>query len=131
MAVAKILDESHADSVSVRAIALLKANFITVLLAAFVLRLVLKRYASPLRKYPGPPLASVSRLWKGMLRVGSGIGAGPWTTWADENMAVWSTHSGHTELDHIALHKQYGRWLWKIAFACLRRDRTCCAHSTK
>jgi hypothetical protein len=69
MAATKILDESHADSISVQAIALLKANFLTVLLAAFVLRLVAKRYASPLRKYPGPALASVSRLWKGTFRV--------------------------------------------------------------
>lgn len=44
-----------------------------------------RRYASPLRRYPGPFLASVSRLWK-----------------------LLSTASGHTHLDFIALHKRYG-----------------------
>jgi len=53
--------------------------------SAFVLRILYKRYASPLRKYPGPFLASFSRLWK-----------------------VLSTASGHTHLDHVALHERYG-----------------------
>lgn len=48
-------------------------------------RLLYKRYASPLRHYPGPWLASVSRLWK-----------------------VWSTASTNTHLEHIALHQKYG-----------------------
>lgn len=44
-----------------------------------------KRYASPLRHYPGPWLASCTRLWK-----------------------VLSTASTRTHLDHIALHQKYG-----------------------
>lgn len=44
-----------------------------------------RRYMSPLRKYPGPFIASVSRVWKTI-----------------------STASGHTHLDFIELHKRYG-----------------------
>jgi hypothetical protein len=44
-----------------------------------------KRYASPLRKYPGPVLASFTRLWK-----------------------VYSTATGRTHLQHIELHRKYG-----------------------
>ncbi|KAI0835183.1 cytochrome P450 [Hypoxylon sp. FL0890] len=51
----------------------------------FITRLLYKRYASPLREYPGPFLASCSRLWK-----------------------VISTASEHTHLDHIELHRKYG-----------------------
>ncbi|WPG97278.1 Hypothetical protein R9X50_00005200 [Acrodontium crateriforme] len=50
-----------------------------------IVRFVLYRYASPLRKYPGPFLASGSRAWK-----------------------VWSTWGGHTEKDHIRIHEKYG-----------------------
>ncbi|SPO07488.1 related to pisatin demethylase cytochrome P450 [Cephalotrichum gorgonifer] len=50
-----------------------------------IVRLITNRYASPLRKYPGPPLASATRLWK-----------------------VLSTASTQTHLEHIALHKRYG-----------------------
>lgn len=53
--------------------------------AAFVTRALYRKYASPLRSYPGPWLASCSRLWK-----------------------VLSTASTHTHLDHIELHKKYG-----------------------
>ncbi|OLN97830.1 Pisatin demethylase 8 [Colletotrichum chlorophyti] len=53
-----------------------------VLLVAHLLR---ARYLAPLRRYPGPLLASTTRLWK-----------------------VWSTASGHTHLDHVALHRKYG-----------------------
>ncbi|KFZ09072.1 hypothetical protein V502_08962 [Pseudogymnoascus sp. VKM F-4520 (FW-2644)] len=49
------------------------------------IRYLIQRYASSLRRYPGPTLASYSRLWK-----------------------VLSVASGHTELDHIALHRKYG-----------------------
>ena len=48
-------------------------------------RLLYKRYASPLRHYPGPLLASVSRLWK-----------------------AFSVASTNTHLHHIALHRKYG-----------------------
>ncbi|KAI6349330.1 hypothetical protein MCOR25_010676 [Pyricularia grisea] len=53
--------------------------------AALFIRALYRRYASPLRKYPGPFLASVSRLWK-----------------------VISTASSQTQFDHIELHEKYG-----------------------
>lgn len=49
------------------------------------IRLLYKRYASPLRRYPGPFLASCSRLWK-----------------------VYITVKGQANHDHIELHKKYG-----------------------
>ncbi len=67
------------------ALAFLSSNWPAVLLTTLLLRAVYKRYASPLRKYPGPLLASTSRLWK-----------------------VKSTASGRTHLDHIDLHRKYG-----------------------
>lgn len=79
------VDEASDRSLVAVALTLLKANLVLVAVLAFVGRAVLKRYNSPLRSIPGPPLASVSRLWK-----------------------VWSTWTGHTELDHIALHQKYG-----------------------
>lgn len=60
-------------------------HWILVLTGAFVARLLYKRYASPLRHYPGPFLASFTRLWK-----------------------VISTASGNTHLEHIELHRKYG-----------------------
>ncbi|KEZ40095.1 hypothetical protein SAPIO_CDS9109 [Scedosporium apiospermum] len=63
----------------------LASNSLIILPALFITRLIYIRYASPLRKYPGPLLASVSRLWK-----------------------VLSTASGRTHLEHIALHHKYG-----------------------
>ncbi|OAP59435.1 hypothetical protein AYL99_06733 [Fonsecaea erecta] len=75
--------ESH--SLVAQALALLKANLLLLAVVSLVIRCLYKRYASPLRNVPGPWLASCSRLWK-----------------------VWSTYNGHTELDHIALHKKYG-----------------------
>ncbi|KAL2130571.1 hypothetical protein VTI74DRAFT_6216 [Chaetomium olivicolor] len=67
------------------AFAFLTAHWALLLLTALILRSLSKRYFSPLRAYPGPFLASISRLWK-----------------------VLSTASGHTHLDHIALHRRYG-----------------------
>lgn len=61
------------------------AHWILVAVALFVTRAAYKRYASPLRKYPGPLLASFSRLWK-----------------------VISTARGRTHLEHIELHRKYG-----------------------
>lgn len=54
---------------------------------ALLCRFVYYRYASPLRQYPGPLLASGSRVWK-----------------------VWSTYNGKTETDHIMLHERYGKF---------------------
>ncbi|KAK4224636.1 cytochrome P450 [Podospora fimiseda] len=63
----------------------LKTHYLTLLFTFLFLRILIKRYASPLRHYPGPFLASFSRLWK-----------------------VLSVASGNTHLQHIALHKKYG-----------------------
>lgn len=56
-----------------------------ILPSIIVTRALYRKYASPLRQFPGPWLASCSRLWK-----------------------VLSTASTHTHLDHIALHEKYG-----------------------
>lgn len=66
-------------------LSLLKAYWPLLLPALTTLRLLSNRYASPLRKYPGPLLASTTRLWK-----------------------LLSTATTHTHLDHISLHKIYG-----------------------
>ncbi|EXJ95555.1 hypothetical protein A1O1_00677 [Capronia coronata CBS 617.96] len=66
-------------------LAFVKAHFLLVAFSAVIVRALYRRYVSPIRDIPGPWLASCSRLWK-----------------------VWSTYNGHTELDHIALHKKYG-----------------------
>ncbi|TQN64417.1 Cytochrome P450 monooxygenase, partial [Colletotrichum shisoi] len=50
-----------------------------------LLNAIRTRYLSPLRRYPGPFLASTTRLWK-----------------------VLSTASRKTHLHHIALHRRYG-----------------------
>ncbi|KAK0721836.1 cytochrome P450 [Lasiosphaeria miniovina] len=67
------------------AAAFVAAHWLLVLVSALVTRALYKRYASPLRKYPGPVFASFSRLWK-----------------------VKSTALGRTHLEHIELHKKYG-----------------------
>lgn len=73
------------DSLVASALAFVAKHWPVLLIGGLVLRALYRRYASPLRKYPGPFLASFSRLWK-----------------------LLSTASGHTHLDHIALHRQYG-----------------------
>ncbi|KAH6855974.1 cytochrome P450 [Chaetomium sp. MPI-CAGE-AT-0009] len=78
-------DAPRPQSLVSTTITLLTAHWPAILLCTILLRALYKRYASPLRKYPGPVLASVTRLWK-----------------------VWSTASGHTHLDHIALHRRHG-----------------------
>ncbi|KAK3943388.1 Pisatin demethylase [Diplogelasinospora grovesii] len=67
------------------AVAFVTTHWLLLSLGAIIVRSLYKRYASPLRKYPGPWLASVSRLWK-----------------------VISTASGRTHLQHIDLHRKYG-----------------------
>ena len=62
-----------------------KRNIVVIVLVLLCLRGLTRRYASPLSRYPGPLLASFTRLWK-----------------------VWSTYNGHTHSDHIELHKKYG-----------------------
>ncbi|ETI25325.1 hypothetical protein G647_02097 [Cladophialophora carrionii CBS 160.54] len=84
----KVVDTSSSTektSLVAQIVAFVTSNFLLVAVLALVGRCLYKKYASPLRNVPGPWLASVSRLWK-----------------------VWSTYNGHTELDHIALHKKYG-----------------------
>ncbi|KPI38564.1 Pisatin demethylase [Cyphellophora attinorum] len=66
-------------------LAFITAHPYLILLSLLVFRPLFKRYASPLRQYPGPFIASCTRLWK-----------------------VWSTWTGKTEQHHIALHKRYG-----------------------
>ncbi|KAH6632420.1 cytochrome P450 [Chaetomium tenue] len=80
-------DPSHAppQSLLTTLLTLLTTHWPTLLLTTILLRSLLRRYLSPLHKYPGPVLASVTRLWK-----------------------VWSTASGQTHLDHIALHRRHG-----------------------
>lgn len=63
----------------------LMAHWTVIIPAILLVRALYRRYASPLRKYPGPWLASISRLWK-----------------------VLSTASSQTHLDHIELHEKYG-----------------------
>ncbi|KAK3687839.1 cytochrome P450 [Podospora appendiculata] len=61
------------------------AHWLLLLTSVVAARILYKRYASPLRKYPGPFLASFSRLWK-----------------------VISIAKGNTHLEHIELHRKYG-----------------------
>ncbi|KAI1494093.1 cytochrome P450 [Biscogniauxia mediterranea] len=64
---------------------LVKAYWFLVIPAFITVRALWRRYASPLRAYPGPVLASFTRLWK-----------------------VISTAKENTHWDHIELHKKYG-----------------------
>ncbi|AEO60779.1 hypothetical protein MYCTH_2120753 [Thermothelomyces thermophilus ATCC 42464] len=78
-------DAPRPETLVTATLAFLEKHWPVLLVGGLVIRALYKRYASPLRKYPGPFLASFSRLWK-----------------------VLSTASGHTHLDHIALHRRYG-----------------------
>jgi Cytochrome P450 len=60
-------------------------HFYIPLILFILLRLVTRRYFSPLRSYPGPFLASISRLWR-----------------------VASVARGRTEHEFIDLHRKYG-----------------------
>ncbi|KXT12738.1 hypothetical protein AC579_8915 [Pseudocercospora musae] len=82
MAALKI--DSHHSVVSI-AYQILQTYWLLLLPALLLARFLYHRYASPLRHYPGPILASGSRAWK-----------------------VWSVWSGHTEIDHIKVHEKYG-----------------------
>ncbi|KAK0726559.1 cytochrome P450 [Apiosordaria backusii] len=65
--------------------AFLATHYLLLGFSFLFLRALYKRYASPLRKYPGPFFASITRLWK-----------------------VKSVASGRTHLEHIDLHRKYG-----------------------
>ena len=73
------------DGAVIQLVKFLRVYWLLLLPVAIVLRFVYYRYASPLRLYPGPFLASGSRAWK-----------------------VWSAYGGKTETDHIHLHEKYG-----------------------
>lgn len=73
------------DGPVVQAVKFLRAYWLLLLPAFLVCRFIYYRNASPLKRYPGPFLASGSRAWK-----------------------VWSTYNGKTETDHIELHEKYG-----------------------
>jgi len=73
------------DGPVVQTLKFIRAYWLLLLPAALLCRFVYYRYASPLRQYPGPWLASGSRAWK-----------------------VWSTYNGKSETDHIELHERYG-----------------------
>ncbi|EXJ71095.1 uncharacterized protein A1O5_06088 [Cladophialophora psammophila CBS 110553] len=60
-------------------------HFLLVLLLLLVARGLYKRYNSPLSTWPGPLLASCSRVWK-----------------------FWVTYKGHSEHDYMDLHRKYG-----------------------
>ena len=74
------------DGAVVHTLRFLRAYWPFLLPVVLLCRFVYYRYASPLRQYPGPLLASGSRAWK-----------------------VWSTYNGKTETDHIKLHERYGK----------------------
>ncbi|CAI4213404.1 unnamed protein product [Parascedosporium putredinis] len=79
------LGGAGSTSIVAASISFLGSYWFVLLPALFVTRLLYRRYAMPMSKYPGPALASVSRLWK-----------------------VISTASGRTNLQHIDLHRKYG-----------------------
>lgn len=81
---------------------------VTALLFLFlVIRPLYRRYKSPLRKFPGPFVASCTRLWEGMKVPVSD---------SDEHkqllttgcQTAYITWTGKIEQHHIALHKKYG-----------------------
>lgn len=80
-----VVHSEYSESAVLTALRTLLSYWPIVLLLVLVARFLYYKYASPLRHYPGPLLASGSRLWK-----------------------VWSTWSGHTETDHIRIHEVYG-----------------------
>lgn len=61
----EISEPSLLSLVGVRAWHTLRMHGVILLALGIVLRLVYNRYGSPLRKYPGPFLASCTRLWQG------------------------------------------------------------------
>ncbi|KAL0933780.1 cytochrome p450 oxidoreductase [Colletotrichum truncatum] len=82
----EFLDSNGAGHTYSETAALLILRYWPVLLPLVLLGHILRtRYLSPLRRYPGPFLASITRLWK-----------------------VIITSSGRSNLHHIALHRKYG-----------------------
>jgi len=101
-----ITDDTNAgESAVLQAIRLLRTYWFLLVPLVLVLRFFYYRYASPLRSYPGPFLASGSRAWKGMKS--SLLSPHHRGVQAHHN-AVISTYRGKTETDHIRLHETYG-----------------------
>ncbi|KAK4948697.1 hypothetical protein LTR10_012701 [Elasticomyces elasticus] len=67
------------------AVQFMKSYFLLFLISLPIARGLFKRYGSPLRGYPGPFLASCSRIWR-----------------------LWVTYNGRSEHDHIHVHRKYG-----------------------
>lgn len=65
---------------------LFKQHIHLLVLAFLIGRLIYRRYLSPLSSYPGPFLASLTRLWK-----------------------VWVVSKGQTQEDFIRIHRKYGK----------------------
>jgi hypothetical protein len=86
-----------------------------VLPTVIIVRFLLRRYLSPLRKYPGPFIASGSRIWKGSFCHQLLLP----TRLTSSASTVWSTYSGHTETDHIHLHETYGIHEPRIPTLCI------------
>ncbi|KAK0271801.1 hypothetical protein LTR35_013277 [Friedmanniomyces endolithicus] len=80
-----VITTASEDSAVVQAVKLLRNYWFLLLPLVLVVRFYYYKYASPLRSYPGPYLASGSRAWK-----------------------VFSVYRGKTETDHIKIHEQYG-----------------------
>lgn len=79
----------------------IRTYWLLLLPSALLCRFLYYRYASPLRQYPGPLLASGSRVWK-----------------------VWSTYNGKTETDHIELHERYGMLLREFHHSTATNSRS-------
>ena len=98
--------EKSATTVAILSLYVLVKRYpVRLLLLFVVLRFYLRRYHSPLRSLPGPFLASGSRAWKGISNMFAGE---PSVTDVLTPQSVWSTYQGHTEQDHIELHRIYG-----------------------
>ncbi|KAI7151853.1 hypothetical protein KC352_g28240, partial [Hortaea werneckii] len=84
MASTHVVAASGDEPAVIQTLRFCKSNWYILLPLILLIRFLYYRYSSPLRHYPGPFLASGSRLWK-----------------------VLSTYSGKTETDHILLHERY------------------------
>ncbi|KLU89170.1 hypothetical protein MAPG_08144 [Magnaporthiopsis poae ATCC 64411] len=78
-------DDMANIGVTALAVGFVMNHWLVLAVAVVILRAAYRRYATPLRRLPGPFLASFSRLWK-----------------------FRSTYSMRTHLDHIELHQKYG-----------------------
>lgn len=90
------------SELGVQAVKALRLYWFVTIPVVLLARFLYHRYSSSLREYPGPLLASGSRAWKGKCL------SCKRNTWKADRYKVWSTWRGHTETDHIELHKRYG-----------------------